>query len=169
MIKEKKYEVSIQGLTPLIMDKLSTEIVTIHVDPLPPPKIDDKLYFTKDGHIGFPAAGFMKGMIEVAPQFDELTRTKVRGSIRVLGDIVPIKYKDKIVHKAACTIPHTKKPLKRPELTEWSCVLDIMYDANVISKEQIINLLNRAGSHYGLGSLRPSCGGEYGQYKVKET
>ena len=45
-------------------------------------------------------------------------------------------------------------------------VLKIRFNAAAISPEQIINLLNWAGFHCGIGGWRHERGGTFGQYHV---
>ena len=132
-------------------------------------EVAGKIHYTEDGDVGFPAKGFEKGMIEVAPYLNLYKKT-IRGAVKVMGNIVPIKYKKQIVNKVMGRTAgrnRTPKEIWRPEFTDWSCKLTIRYNAAIISAEQIVNLLNWAGFHQGLGDWRPECSGSYGQYKVK--
>jgi hypothetical protein len=132
-------------------------------------KIEDKIHYTEDGKVGIPAIAFHKGMIEVAPYIDGLDKKLVTGSIRVLGGIIPIKYSKQTVNKTwgrQSGISKAPRLIIRPEFHDWSCVLEVMYNASNISSEQILNLLNWAGFQDGIGGWRPQCKGNYGQYEV---
>jgi len=180
-LKKEKIVVEIIGLTPLMMEKMDMDVVERYNlkkgkklsekdDKLEEEKYETKKHFTDDGKIGFPSTGFLKGMVEVAPYIDGLDKKRVRGSIRIMNDIIPIKYKSEIKDiKWGKTSGITKSPRKiiRPKYTDWSCKLEIVYNSTNISVEQVINLLNWAGFQMGIGGFRPEHSGTYGQYEVK--
>lgn len=182
-IKREIIKIELKGLTPLLMQKQSERVVqeienirigkTIEKDRRPEiEKIDEKIHYTKEGNIGFPASGFAKGIRGVAQYFEGLNGTKVGGAIRVLGDIVPINYKKRETNKSiGPDSGRTRAPhwIIRPEFIDWYCTLEVEFDANIITPEQIVNLTNAAGFHRGIGSWRPEKGGTYGQYEVCPT
>ena len=182
-LKREHIALKIKGITPLLMEKLPMEVVERYDkkkskqmsskdDKSEEEKLQDKTYYTEDGNVGFPASGFAKGMVEVAPYIDGLDKKKVRGSVRILGNIIPINFKKQTVNKSyGKTSGRTKSPrlILRPEYQDWSCELQIVYNKTNISMEQIINLINWAGFQMGLGGFRPACGGSYGQYEVMKN
>lgn len=56
----------------------------------------------------------------------------------------------------------------RAMFSGWSVTLAIEYASDNISAEQILNLLQKAGWHNGVGEWRPSAGtgGEFGRFRV---
>jgi len=131
-------------------------------------KTEDKIHYTKEFNVGFPASGFGKGINNVAPKLG-LYKKDVRSSVRILGDIVALNYKKKDENETwGRQSGMTKAPMLiiRPEFTDWSCELKIMYDSGSISAEEIINLINLAGFHCGIGAYRPECSGTFGTYEV---
>jgi len=180
-LKKEKISVDIVGLTPLLMEKMDMDVVerynlkkgkklSTKDDKLEEDKYETKKHFTDDGKVGFISTGFMKGMTEVAPYLDGLDKKKVRGSVRILGDIIPIEYKKEIKDiRWGKTSGISKAPRKiiRPKFVDWSCKLEIVYNATNISAEQIINLINWAGFQMGVGGFRPEHSGTFGQYEVK--
>jgi len=181
-LKKKRMQVKIKGVTPLLMEKMDPTVAerydkkkshqTVKEDTRSEEeKLKDKIHYTEDGNIGFPAAGFKQGMVEVAPYLD-MYKKHVRGSVRVLGNIIPIDFEKQTVNTAiGKTSGRNQSPrlIKRPEFRGWSCTLDIIYNADVLSAEQIVNLLNWAGFQQGLGGWRPECEGTYGQYEVETS
>jgi len=179
-LKKETISVEIIGLTPLIMEKMDMDVVERYNlkkgkklskkdDVLEEEKYEGKKHFTEDGKIGFPSAGFRNGMVEVAPYLDGMDKKKIR-SIQTTQEIIPIKYKKEVKDiKWGKTSGITKAPRKiiRPKFQEWSCKVDFTYNAEMISAEQVINLLNWAGFHMGIGGFRPQCSGIFGQYEVK--
>ena len=172
--------VSIKGITPLLMEKMSEDVVdaidkkksdkiVIKDRREESEKVGEKIHHTEDGNIGFPAAGFARGMVEVAPYLEGLDKKLVRGSIRVMGNIIPITYDEQTTNTTygkQSGISKAPRRIIRPEFKGWSCKLNIRYNASTISAEQIVNLLNYAGFHMGIGAWRPACSGSYGQYRV---
>ena len=181
-LKKEKITINIVGLTPLLMEKMDMDVVERYNlkkgkklsnkdDKLEEEKYEAKKHFTDDGKIGFPSTGFLKGMVEVAPYIDGLDKKKVRGSVRILGDIIPIKYEKELKDvKWGKTSGISKAPRKilRPKFVNWSCKLEVVYNSTNISPEQIFNLVNWAGFQMGVGGFRPEHSGTFGQYEVKK-
>jgi hypothetical protein len=179
-LKKKTIRLKIKGTTNLLMEKMDMDVVEAYnkkkakkmVDKderLEEDKIGDKIHYTEDGNIGFPVSGFAKGIVEVAPYIEGLDKKMVRGSIRILGNIVPINYKKQTINVAwgkSSGITKAPRKIVRPEFHDWSCTLDVMFNESNISIEQIVNLFNWAGFQQGLGSWRPEKSGSFGQYEV---
>jgi hypothetical protein len=180
-LKKEKITIQIVGMTPLMMENMDMAVIERYNlmkgkklsekdSKLEEEKYDAKKHFTDDGKIGFPSTGFLKGMVEVAPYIDGLDKKKVRGSVRIIGDVIPINYKKEVKDiRWGKTSGITKSPRKiiRPKFIDWSCKLDIVYNSTNISAEQIINLISWAGFQMGIGGFRPEHSGNFGQYEVK--
>jgi hypothetical protein len=58
----------------------------------------------------------------------------------------------------------------RPRYYPWSMVFEIQFDADLVSAQDVANLLARAGAQVGIGELRPQArkgmGGDYGTFQV---
>jgi len=132
-------------------------------------EVKEATYKTEDGKDGFPASGFKKGMVEVAPYLPNLDKKRIRGSVQIIGNIVPLKYKSKVVNQATVRINRglSGDIRFRPEYREWSCELMIRFNESLISAEQVINLLNYAGFQIGVGDWRPDKNGSFGMYHVE--
>jgi len=180
-LQKQQMTIEIVGLTPLMMEKMDMDVVerynlkkgkklsekdaTLEED-----KYETKKYYTDDEEIGFPSTAFLKGMVEVAPYIDGLDKKKVRGSVRILGDIIPVSYKTEIKDvRWGRTSGMTRAPRKiiRPKFIDWTCKLDVVFNSTNISAEQVVNLLNWAGFQIGVGGFRPEHSGNFGQYEVK--
>ena len=57
----------------------------------------------------------------------------------------------------------------RGQIQEWEAEVMIQYDADILSAEQILNLLQRAGFSQGLGEWRPEKNGSNGTFEVDST
>jgi len=119
---------------------------------------------------GFPAQGFKSAMIESTSFVGskDFSKKLLKG-IQIINsegnDLIPITYNklNKLTH-----YPKGGNTKISPMFEGWSCELVIQYDANNISPQDIVNLLNYAGFYYGIGmwSPRAKCGGKYGMYEV---
>lgn len=116
---------------------------------------------------GFPASGFKKAAVR-AGTFMGMKMTDSRGSFHVIGDLVPIacvkgpKMRTDMVRIGM----GTSDVRYRPEYANWGCELEIRYNANVVSPEQIVNMFNTAGFSTGVGEWRPEKGGNFGMFEV---
>ena len=124
-------------------------------------------YIINKKHDGFPASGFKKAAVR-AGTFMGIKMTDSRGSFHVIGDLVPItcakgpKLRTDMVRIGM----GTSDVRYRPEYEVWSAELEIRYNANVISAEQIVNMFNTAGFSTGVGEWRPERGGNFGMFEV---
>lgn len=57
----------------------------------------------------------------------------------------------------------------RGEFKDWSVLLNIRYNKNAMSLEQIVNLFNYGGFGVGVGEWRPAKDGSYGMFHVGNT
>lgn len=57
----------------------------------------------------------------------------------------------------------------RGQVEEWDSEFLIQYDADLLSAEQVLNLLQRAGFSQGLGEWRPEKNGDSGTFTVDST
>src|SRR3990167_4637661 len=88
-------------------------------------KFEDMVLKDKNGKACLPAETFYKGMIFVAPYLDGLDMKKVRGSIRIMQPMIPIKYEGEIkVHETwgrDAGMTKAPKTIKRPMFENWNC------------------------------------------------
>ena len=117
---------------------------------------------------GFPSTGFKAAAVSAGYRAG-LTKDKVstNGMFHIKGDMVeiigtPIMREDMVrVSNGAPDIRY------RGMFPEWEAMLELTYNANVISAEQLVNLVNYGGYACGIGERRPEKGGDWGRYRVK--
>ncbi len=126
----------------------------------------EAIHVTADGEVGFPSAGFKAGMIE-ATSFvgDKMFSKKLIKGVKIMnGPIIPIGFtsQDILEHSIGSNTKFT------PQFHDWECELHLRYDANNVSAQDLVLLLNYAGFYSGLGiwSPRSKCGGDFGMYEV---
>ena len=129
-------------------------------------------YYTENKKYGIPVGAFVGAILDTCVALD-IPKTKVKRAVRLLGDIIEIKYK-KINHRIdnprRSGRNSTPDVRHRPEFVDWSVELIIQYDEEQVTPEQIINLINSAGFTSGIGDWRPSSpksSGTHGMFRVK--
>lgn len=137
-------------------------------------------YVSKQGWDGFYAGSIRNAMIRAASYGGGLSMTAAKGLLFVVAegfdreDGTPLV---RIIGKAV----HDTRPARndgggidmrnRPRYDTWSAKLKINYDADLLSAQDLLNLLARAGESVGIGDGRPSspnsngCG--FGTFQVE--
>ena len=183
-IEIKTMDLKIKGETPLLQEKMS-EKIREQLKGIQTGKgkernkirdlkqeVEDKIHRLANKNVGFPATGFKKAMVEVAPYLDGMDKKKAKGSFFIIGsdnDLIPIKYKKQVVNKAVgrdSGINRAPREIWRPEFQDWTCVLPIKYNSAQISPQQIVELAKLSGFHIGVGSWTPQHSGSYGMYSL---
>lgn len=115
---------------------------------------------------GFPSTGFKASAVSAGYR-SGVCKDKVstNGSFHVLGEMVEINGKPEI-REDMVRIQMTTDIRYRGEFKTWSAILNIRYNANVISVAQITNLFNLGGFAVGVGEWRAEKGGSFGMYHV---
>jgi len=136
-------------------------------------KVSEKYYYTEDGKKGILARAFYNSMIRASSYlFDKKDggMRNVREGVNILGNVIPLKFKKevKITHWGRMS-GMTKAPRKiiRNSFEDWSCELEVEYNQEQLSPEHIINILNWAGFHIGVGAFRKEKTGNYGLFYVE--
>lgn len=125
-----------------------------------------------DAKFGFPTSGFKASAIDAGFQQNILgKKTTARGAIHILGEYAviegfPTMRQDMV--RIGGGNKSTADIRFRGEFQEWSTFLTIRYNANAISPEQIVCLLNYGGFANGVGEWRPGKGDSHGTYHVAE-
>lgn len=134
---------------------------------------------SKHKYWGFPAGGLKQAMISACRQYDNLTMAGMKGTFFVLGSHIRIEGTPQIQQeqgrdgvfvriggKGAGT--GTPSIRYRAEFPKWKSNISIRYNADVISAESVMNLLQTAGFSVGLGEDRPDKkGGSFGTFTIK--
>lgn len=128
----------------------------------PEQEFNDARYISSMGWDGFPAAGFKAAMIRGAKMVG-MVMTDARCSFFVIADdpakqLVRI-YGTPVFREDMVIIGQGVADLRyRPEYTEWSANLRILYNKGMISLAQIHQLVKAAGYGVGVGEMRPEKG-----------
>lgn len=126
----------------------------------------DSLYPMPDGDgYGFPAIAFKAAMVRAGTYLD-LKMTFLRGAFHVPGELVRIEGTPEPREDMVRVGMGTADIRYRGEFMPWAVDLPVSFNANVISHEQIANLLVTAGFSVGVGEWRPEKNGSYGMWEL---
>lgn len=135
-------------------------------------KVKEKYYYTTKGDKGIPARAFYNAMIRASSYLIDKKQggmRNVREGVIVKGDIIKLEYdhEETLTHWGR-TSGMSKSPRKimRNAFYDWTCEIEIEYNKSQLSAEQIVNILNWAGFHIGVGGFRKENSGNFGMFNV---
>ena len=127
-------------------------------------------YLDNVGRDCLPSAAFKESMVRACSFVDGLPMTLGRGAFFVDGDLLPLRASAPFCHRSRVVLNRKTTSIAYRACYEiWECDLSISYQENVISAEQIINILELAGFAVGVGAWRPQCKGQFGRFEIKKT
>jgi hypothetical protein len=174
----KRMRVLIIGDSPLICHAWSHKAKEMMLSkqmkqaaPAQPPKDPEKdyldsLYIHLDGGYGFPAVGFKSAAVDACSHVANITKVEARGAFHIVGDMVKLVGEPEPREDMVRVGMGTADIRYRGEFKTWRTTLDIRYNANVLSEEQIVDLFNTAGFAIGVGEWRPQRDGSFGMFHV---
>lgn len=113
----------------------------------------------KKNTYGIPARAFKLAMVEACRYGEGIKMNFAKGAFFVMGDLLTIKGSKPRMREDFVKVPPRTGGADiryRGEFTKWSVELQIRFNGNQISPEQIMNLISLAGFHVGVGEWRPS-------------
>ena len=134
----------------------------------------DSLYLCSDGKhpkgpYGFPAVGFKSSAVRAAKQVEGMTMTDAKAWFYVIpddGDLVRIYGPPPVIREDMVKIQQTTDIRFRGQFNEWRVTLNVRYNMDQISSEQLLNLFELAGFSCGVGEWRMEHGGTFGTYTL---
>ncbi|MGK3995040.1 hypothetical protein [Sorangium sp. So ce1024] len=129
-------------------------------------------YLNEKGEDCVPAGAFRNAIISSGRFADGIPMTKITGSVFFIDDLVPIKSKRCVQREDMVRVggkgpgTGTADLRYRAEYQDWSCELKVQYNANVISLEQLLNLISLAGFSVGICEWRPEKKGQHGRFEI---
>ncbi len=136
-------------------------------------KVKAKFYYTDDRKEGIPSRAFYNSMIRASSYLFEIKQGGMRNikeGVTVMGDILPLTFKKKkvITHWGRTSgMKGSPRKIMRNAFYDWSIILEVQYNKQNLSSEQIINVLNWAGFHIGVGGFRKEKTGNFGAFHIK--
>ena len=135
-------------------------------------KVKAKFYYTEDEKYGIPARAIYNSMIRASSYLFDIKQGGMRNikeGVTLIGDILPLDYKKvKVVTHWGRTSGMKGSPRKimRNAFEDWSVKVTIQFNKANLSAEQIVNVLNWAGFHIGVGGFRKEKTGNFGAFHI---
>lgn len=178
-LQKQRIEIKLIGDTPIICHRFSEKAKKQMLDKqmkkatqgrvAKDPEADylSSLYVHPDGGYGFPAIAFKAAAVTAANDVG-IQKVLARRAFHLMGELVKINgephMREDVVRLAG---PGGSADLRyRGEFTTWSVELDVVFNASIISKEQLVNLFQIAGFGVGVGEWRPEKDGVNGMFHV---
>lgn len=130
---------------------------------------DEEIYeAVMNGRFGFPSTAF-KAAAVAGVYRAKLAKDMVsmRGAFHIQGELVEIDGVPEMIEDPVRVAKGGTDLRYRGKFEHWSAILDIRYNAGVLSVEQIANALNLGGFACGIGDWRIEKGGQYGAFHVE--
>jgi len=183
-IQTEVLKLTIKGKTPYMPEPASSEVAerynklkshqTYKKDDIPEEeKVKAKYYYTEDGKKGIPSRAIFQAMVRASSYLIEKKdggMRIVREGVLIKDEILPLKYsKEKVeTHMGKNSgINRSPRKIMRNAFYDWSVDVEIEYNKEQLSAEQIVNILNWAGFHIGVGAFRKEKTGNFGLFEVK--
>ena len=135
-------------------------------------KVKAKLYHTEDGQIGIPARAIYNSMIRGSSYLFDIKQGGMRNikeGVTLVGDVLPLKFKKQrvVTHWGRTSgMKGSPRKIMRNAFEDWSVEVTIQFNKANLGAEQIINVLNWAGFHIGVGGFRKEKTGNFGAFHV---
>jgi len=136
-------------------------------------KVKAKFYYTEDEQYGIPARAIYNSMIRASSYLFDIKQGGMRNikeGVTIKGDIIPLNFKKQsvVTHWGRTSgMKGSPRKIMRNQFEDWSVELTIEYNKNNLSAEQIINVINWAGFHIGVGGFRKEKTGNYGAFHIE--
>ena len=125
--------------------------------------------YRRNGDVVFPSSGLKKACVQAASFADGITKVKARGALFIVGDYLKIgNAKPQMRTDTVRLRDGTTSLAYRGEFDGWEMEASILYNNNVISEDEIRNLIGLAGFHVGIGDWRPEKNGSHGMFELKK-
>ena len=141
-----------------------------------PAKVDadaDPNKLVRGAKFGIPSRLFKQAIVGAGNKNIGLAKTNLRGAFFVKGKLVGSDTLVEIEGTPTMDERHVRLASGSADLRfrgffeKWAAVLEIEYDAEQISKEQLCGLISGAGWKQGVCDFRPAtCGGDYGKWQI---
>jgi hypothetical protein len=141
------------------------------------------LYKMPDGGYGFPSVAFKDAAVTACTSIASITKVAARQAFHMLGEETEVKgaFEGLAMRQNLARIEGGEPQMRedmvrvgrgtadiryRGQFWPWLARIFVRYNANVLSEEQILNLLNTAGFAVGVGEWRPEKNGQSGTFHV---
>jgi hypothetical protein len=127
----------------------------------------ESLYVLEDGSYGFPIIGFKAAAVTACTSIGSMTKVAARQAFHVDGEFAVIEGGEPTMREDMVRVGMGTADIRyRGEFKQWFTTIAVKYNANVMSAEQILNLMQTAGFAVGVGEWRPERDGQFGRFHV---
>jgi hypothetical protein len=130
------------------------------------------LYPLPGGGYGFPVIAFKNAAVTACTSVAGITKVAARQAFRVGGtlagaELVKIEGPEPEMREDMVRVGMGTADIRyRGQFTSWWATVRVIFNANVLSAEQIVNLFNTAGFGVGVGEWRMEKDGQFGCFHV---
>jgi hypothetical protein len=187
-IAAETLEVPIIGTSPLIVHRFSEKAKRQMLDNMqgrkspkepknPEAEYEAAFYRFKDGGSGFPVIGFKAATIGACRFYGKnITMTALkqyvflRGEVGVDGQQLARIEGEPKMREDVVTVGRGGSDLRyRPEFTEWSTVLTVVYVTSSLTRTSVLSLIDAGGMGVGVGEWRPERNGDFGCFAIDQS
>jgi len=175
---EKKYEIKIKGITPLLQNRFAGEetigTTKKRTATTKENDVNDTLYKLPNGTIYQPSESIKQALIEAGKAFKKGKSNKSKtfaSFIQFEAEAIPHLKQKWETDRRAVVIPSTKGRVmrNRAKFPEWELKFKVLVlDADEIDEALLHDALEYAGNYIGIGDYRPQKKGMYGRFIVSE-
>lgn len=127
----------------------------------------DSLHITLEGKYGFPVIGIKAAAVTACTSIGAITKVAARQAFHIDGEYAVIEGAEPVMREDMVRVGMGTADIRyRGQYWPWHTTVSIRHNANLLSAEQILNLLNTAGFAVGIGEWRPERDGQYGLFHV---
>ena len=122
------------------------------------------------GRFGFPSVAFKSAAITAVTTVGSMTKVMARQCFHIVGEMVEILGPPPSMREDMVRVGMGTADIRhRGEFETWGAVLRVQHNANVLSAEQVISLIEAGGFGVGVGEWRPERDGVNGRFHVAKT
>jgi hypothetical protein len=115
----------------------------------------------------FPANAVKSALVDACSFVQDLTKVLARGALFIEDGVVEIIGKPQKRDDMVTIGMGTKDLRFRAEFETWHTTFRVVYNADILSPEMILNLFAHAGFSVGLGEWRPQKDGVNGRFRAE--
>ena len=186
-ISKRRMTFGIRGTSPLIMhqwsEKAKREMRDKQQDGkktktrekrVPIDEAKAATYTTQDGDIGIPGMAFKSALVSAAHKDIGIEKTLVRKALFLVTDdpnkVLKIDCDEPTVREDMVRVGMGSADLRyRPEFIRWSCLIELEVDSELLQRDDVLALVDRAGFGVGICEWRPEKGGEFGRFEIDQN
>lgn len=177
-----KLRLHLTGDTPLISDAFSeprkarfakTQDGSAKVKPGPrdpEAEMQEAIYRRPDGGYGFPKLAFLKAFATAATRMTSVKGTEALAAVQIdtADEFLALDCSEPVLRRDHVTRQGRGNLVYRPLFATWAVWVPIQLDPEVVSLDQLIHIVRKAGAGVGVGNWRPEKKGDFGRWNVDD-